>query len=67
MTTIELPSDVGQDLLLAANKKNKTVDDHIIFLVRGDAHLGDNFFLGENHPETKTTSTILGNKPRQPK
>jgi len=44
MTTIELPNDVAQELLLAANAKNMTVSDYIIFLTGG-----------EYHPETQGT------------
>ena len=38
MATIELPNDVAQELLLAANLKNMTVSDYIIFLAGGDYH-----------------------------
>ena len=38
MTTIELPNDVAQELLLAANAKNMMVSDYIIFLMEGEYH-----------------------------
>ena len=38
MTTIELPNDVAYELLLAANSKNKTVGDYILFLMEGEYH-----------------------------
>ena len=38
MTTIELPNDVALKLFLAANAKNMTVSDYIIFLTKGEYH-----------------------------
>jgi len=65
MTLIELPNEVVQELLLAANSKNKTVGDYIIFLMQGDNHLGKNLTRGVYHPETQTTSSTPGCKPGQ--
>jgi len=58
MTTIELPNDVAQELLLAANSKNKTVGDYIIFLMGGDIHPDKILSRGEYHPATQTSSSI---------
>jgi len=60
MTTIELPNDVAQELLLAANSKNKTVSDYIIFLMGGDIHPVKNLPRGEYHPAAQASSPISG-------
>jgi len=65
MTTIELPNDVAQELLLAANSKNKTVSDYIIFLLGGEFHLEKILPLGEGHPAAQTTSPTPGCNPGQ--
>jgi len=62
MTTIELPADVAQELLLAANSKNKTVGDYIIFLMRGDIHPDKILPRGEYHPMAQKTSSTFGCK-----
>ena len=62
MTTIELPTDVAQELLLAANSKNKTVGDYILFLMGGDIHLEKNLPRGEYHPMAQVPSSASGCK-----
>ena len=62
MTTIELPTDVAQELLLAANSKNKTVGDYILFLMGGDIHPDKNLFAGEYHPVAQVSSSVSGCK-----
>jgi len=58
MTTIELPSDVAQKLLLGANSKNKTVSDYIIFLMGGDYHPDNILPSGEYHPDAKSPASL---------
>ena len=60
MTTIELPTDVAQELLLAANSENKTVGDYIIFLMRGDIHPDRILPQGEYHPAEQTSDSTSG-------
>jgi hypothetical protein len=54
MTTIKLPQDVATELLFAANSKNQTAGDYLLFLLKGDNHLarrGGEKILpsGDNH------------------
>jgi len=56
MTTIELPSDVAQELLLGANSKNQTVSDYIIFLMKSDYHPDLILPEGDYHPEPQSSS-----------
>ena len=66
MTTIELPRDVAHELLLAANSKNQTVGDYIIFLMAGEYHPGNFLPEGEYHPPTTIPSSPFAHEPRQP-
>ena len=63
MTTIELPADVAQELLLAANSENKTVGDYIIFLMRGDIHPDTILPRGEYHPMTQLNASTNQGQP----
>ena len=56
MTTIELPNDVAQELLRAANQKNLMVGDFIVFLMRGDIHPEENLPRGEYHPDSQASA-----------
>ena len=56
MATIELPNEVAQELLLAANLKNMTVSDYIIFLAGGDYHPDNGLQKGDFHPVVQTNS-----------
>ncbi|MCL1921292.1 MAG: hypothetical protein FWG50_09495 [Kiritimatiellaeota bacterium] len=60
MTTIELPSDVAQELLFAANSKNKTVSDYIVFLMGGEYHPVKNLPEGEYHPAAQMPPAAPG-------
>jgi len=62
MTTIQLPNDLAQELLLAANLKNKTVSDYIIFLMEGDNHPDKNLQQGEYHPCIQVNCSQTGSK-----
>ena len=65
MTTIKLPNEVAQELLLAANKNNQTVNDHIIFLQKGDCHPRKILPAGDCHSETQTVFSTIKHNPKK--